>query len=226
MPFCGRDRLDKTFRGKTVAIVGSGPGALDNPAGKVDGHDVVVRVNNYKLIGSLGKRTDVFYSFFGGSIRKEKRDLVNDGVKLCIAKCPKAKIMDSAWHAQHGKMNGVDFRKLYERRHNWWFCDTYLPTVEEFMEKFHLLGGHVPTTGFSAILDIMKFDPARLYLTGFDFFTSKIHNANEKWKPGCPDDPIGHDPVGEASWLAKNMTHYPIECDARLLATLSGVRYA
>lgn len=203
MLFSDHARLRETFHGKRVAIVGSGPGALDNEAGFVDSHDVVVRVNNFKVGPAQGFRCDVFYSFFGGSIKKDAADLKRDGVRLCMAKCPDAKFMDSPWHEKMGKPHGVDFRYIYRDRRGWWFVPTYVPSVEEFVESFDLLGGHIPTTGFSALLAVRAQEPASVYLTGFDFFSSRIHNVNEKWRPGNPDDPIGHAPERERAWLEK-----------------------
>jgi hypothetical protein len=201
MLFSDRARLTTYFEGKSVAIVGSGPGSLDNEPGFVDSHDVVVRVNNYKNGPAQGFRTDVFYSFFGGSILKRAEDLQRDGVYLCLAKCPDAKFMESEWHRRHGKENGVDFRSIYRNRAGFWFCPTYVPPLEEFLSVFNLLELHIPTTGFSAVLAVRACKPASLYLTGFDFFASAVHNVNEPWRPGNPNDPIGHTPERERAWL-------------------------
>jgi hypothetical protein len=220
MRFCDRERVAGLLEGKSVAIVGSGPGSLDNPRGLVDSYDVVVRVNNYKLFPATGFRTDVFYSFFGQSIKKTVRELKRDGVDLCMCKCPDAKFMESKWHIEQGKPAGVDFRMIYERRKDWWFCDTYVPSVDEFMGHFNLLGGHVPTTGFSAVLDVLSYSPANVYLTGFDFFSSGLHNVNERWTKLNHSDPIGHVPRQERDWLAENFDKYPITMDARLSQTI------
>lgn len=220
MDFCDKQRARDMLADKIVVIVGSGPGSLSNPSGFVDSHEVVIRVNNYKLMGGTGRRTDVFYSFFGASIKKQVCDLKRDGVQLCMAKCPDAQFMESAWHRVNGMMNGVDFRPIYERRKPWWFCDTYVPTKKDFVKNFKLLGDHVPTTGFSALLDVLSYNPAHVYLTGFDFFTTRIHNLNERWKPANQSDPIGHVPEAEARWLADNLHKLPISVDRRLQATL------
>lgn len=214
--WCSREYVAEVFRGKRVAIVGSGPGVLANKPGFVDSHDVVVRVNNWKLNERTGRRTDVFYSFFGSSIRKTAAECKASGVKLCIAKCPNAKFMDSPWHIKHGKTNGTDFRYIYEARADWWFCPVYVPALDEFMAHFNLLGGHVPTTGFAALLDVLEFEPARVYLTGFDFFSSGLHNVNERWRPINGDDPIGHRPALEARWLADNMHRLPVSVDVKV----------
>lgn len=204
------------FSGKRVAIVGSAPSCLGNEPGFVDGHDVVVRVNNYKTGVRQGKRTDVHYSFYGTSIRTRAETLRADGVRLCMAKCPNAKALDSDWHELHNKPEGVDYRYIYRYRSAWWFCDTFVPDVARYLAKFELLDKHIPTTGFAAILDVLDAHPASLYLTGFDFFSSKIHNVDEPWKPGDPHDPICHRPDLEATWLVENTHRFPLRLDAKL----------
>lgn len=204
------------FAGKNVAIVGSGPAVLGNAPGLVDSHDCVVRVNNYRCGPAAGYRADVHYAFYGSSIRKTAAELKADGVTLCMAKCPDAKPIESAWHEQRGKQNGIDFRYIYRARAGFWFCDTYVPTVDGFITKFRMLEGHIPTTGFSAILDVLACEPARVYLTGFDFFRSGVHNVSDRWVPGDPADPIGHRPELEAKWLARNATRHPLMFDRKL----------
>lgn len=220
-PFCGLEAVLELVQGRRVALVGSGPGVLQNAMGFVDSHDVVVRVNNYKLCVATGRRTDVYYSFFGRSVKKSRRDLKHDGVKLCMSKCPDAKVMDSPWHEKHGKPLGVDFRYIYELRKDWWFCPVYVPSVDQFMVGFKMLGGHVPTTGFAALLDILEAKPASIYMTGFDFFRSGVHNVNEKWKKMNNDDPIGHVPEVELQWLRDNLSAYPITTDETLTRALN-----
>lgn len=217
-----REDVEKVFRGRHVAIVGSGPGSLDNDPGFVDSHDVVVRCNNYRTGPAQGFRTDVFYSFFGGSIKKTRDALIADGVRLCMCKVPNAQPIESAWHRQHNKMNGVDFSYIYRARASFWFCPTFVPTVEHFLEGFNLLGGHIPTTGFAAILDVLRCKPASCHLTGFDGFTSLVHNVDEVWRAGDPTDPIGHVPHAELQWLRDNQYAEPLTFDPRLAFILEG----
>jgi hypothetical protein len=216
MRFCDRQVVRRALNGKRVALVGSGPGVLENKPGFVDSHDVVVRANNYKTGPAQGFRCDVFYSFFGSSIKKTALQLKRDGVRLCICKCPNAKFLESEWHVKHGKANGVDFRYIYELRKTFWFCDTYVPDLSQFLHWFWLLDDHVPTTGFAALLEILLHEPASVYMTGFDFFASGVHNVNERWRPGDPSDPIGHSPKRERRWLQANMGKYPIQFDPSL----------
>jgi hypothetical protein len=201
MHFCDSAHVRSVLQGKRVAIVGSGPGALDNEPGFIDSHDVVVRVNNHGIGGSLGQRTDVHYSFYGGSIKVKREDLIAQGCKLVMCKCPDAKFIESEWHKRNNKPLGTDFRYIYRNRKDWWFCPTYVPTRDEFMASFDLLEQHVPSTGFSAILAVMAHGADAIYLTGFDFFASRIHNVSEPWRPGNPDDPIGHSPERERDYV-------------------------
>jgi hypothetical protein len=216
MTFCDKEYVRNIFKDKTVAIVGSGPSVLDNRPGYIDSHDIVVRISNYKLYEETGIRTDVHYSFYGTSIKKSRQELIEDGVYLCMCKCLNSKPINSPWHDKYGKSKGIDYRYIYQDRRNWWFCPTYIPTDDEFLAHFDLLGGHVPTTGFAAILDILSYEPKSIYLTGFDFFTSKVHNVDENWRKNNPSDPIGHVPLSEFRWLEKNIKKYSIKTDSAL----------
>lgn len=216
MRFVDFSEVARRFAGKRVAIVGSAPSCLENEPGEVDARGVVVRVNNYKTGPRQGYRCDVHYSFYGTSIRCDREDLIRDGVTLCICKCPDSKPIDSPWHELHGKREGVDYRYIYNNRSAWWFCDTFVPGDERFLKKFELLGRHQPTTGFAAILDVVECEPKEIYLTGFDFFTSRIHNVNEPWREGRADDPIRHRPDLELAWIKNNAAHFHITLDAML----------
>ncbi len=216
MRFVPFSEVQERLTGKRVAIVGSAPSVLGNEPRFIDSHDLVVRVNNFQLSPQAGYRADVHYSFYGASIRKSARELQDCGVSLCLCKCPDAQPIESEWHRRNGKENGVNFRYIYRDRVRFWFTDTYVPTTASFLEKFELLGKRIPTTGFAAILDVLACSPASVFLTGFDFFTSGVHNVTERWTPGNPDDPIGHRPELELAWLAGNASRYPITLDAKL----------
>ena len=170
----------------------------------IDSHDIVVRVNNYKTSENAGFRTDVHYSFYGTSIRKTRDDLIYDGVNLCMCKCPNSQPIESEWHVKNKKEIGIDYRYIYKNRNDFWFCDTFIPDDEHFKTYFALLGNHIPTTGFACILDIFQTPYKSLYITGFDFFTSKLHNVDEPWKRGNKHDPIKHVPREECRWIKNN----------------------
>ena len=220
MNFIPWSSVVERFRGKRVAIVGSGPGCVEHEPGFIDSHDIVVRANNFKTGAGQGFRTDAHYSFYGRSIRKTAAELQASGVALCMCKCPNSKPIESPWHERMRKVVGIDFRYIYASRKDFWFCDTFIPSDERFLKSFHLLKRHVPTTGFAAILDVLDCEPASIYLTGFDGFTSGIHNVNERWNPGNAQDPIGHRPDLELAWLRANKEKSPISVDRRLRLAL------
>lgn len=192
------------FYKKRVCIIGSAPSGLDNNGSYVEDFDVIVRVNNYKTRGtnkrgltydftdSLGVRTDYHYSFYGGSIRKTQEELKADGVKGHLCKCPDDICHVTGWHVENKKIHGGDFRGIYRRRKGFWFAPLYVPEKAHYLTLFNLLGGHVPSTGFAGIWEIVNSQPKELYVTGFDFMQSKLHNVNETWLEGDPNDPVGH----------------------------------
>lgn len=208
----------EVFRGRRVAIVGSGPGCAENWPGLVDGHDVVVRVSNYKTGVGQGFRCDAFYSFFGTSITKTAAQLKQDGVRLCMCKLPDSQPIESEWHRRNGKLLGIDYRYIYRARADWWPAPVFVPDDARFLAKFDLLCQHQPTTGFAAILDVLECEPAECYLTGFDGFTSGVHNVDEPWKAKNTDDPICHRPDLELAWLKQHRDRFT--CDARLSTAL------
>lgn len=204
------------FDGKTVTIVGSAPSCLNNKGDRIDNHDIVVRVNNYKIIPSkTGQRTDVHYSFYGNSIKTKSDALLNDGIKMHMCKCPDAKFIESEWHTQRNAEHGVNFRWIYAQRAGWWVAPVYAPDLERFMEYFLLLNSHIPSTGFQCILEVLKTNARSIYITGFDFFSSGLHNVNEPWRPGRPDDPIGHRPDLEKEYII-NLTDQRVSYDRAL----------
>ena len=140
MIFCSRDEVRRMLAGKKVAIVGSGFGVMGNELGFIDSHEVVVRVNNFKLFEVTGWRCDIFYSFFGISIKKSFEEFLVVGVKFCMAKCSDVRFIEFEWHVKYGKEVGIDFRHIYWCWVDWWFCPVYVPTVVEFMEFFDLFG--------------------------------------------------------------------------------------
>jgi hypothetical protein len=234
--FVDKSFIKKYFKDKRVALFGSAPSCLENNGKTINEYDIIVRVNNYKIKGfedRVGTRTDVHYSFYGSSIKKSKEELIEDGVHLCMCKCPNAVCHMTDWHIKNNHKYGCDFRYINKKRENWWFCDTYIPTKEHYMNGFNLLGKHVPTCGFSAILDIIECEPKELYITGFTFMKCEVcgkrgweckcetpavgHNVNEKWRRKNPDDPIKHLPGKEYALLKEYANKYDfIKLDGEL----------
>jgi len=224
MLFSDFERVRQHFKGKRVALFGSAPTCLDNDGKWIDQFDLIVRISNFKMVGiskgikydyrdKVGSRTDVFYSFFGSSIRKTREELIHDGVKLCMSKLPNSKPLESKWHVANNKPEGVDYRPHYRRRQQFWFCPTYVPTDDHFLGCFEFLGKHQSTTGFSAIYDLVKCELAELYISGFTFFKPLpgqriLHNINESWREKNNTDPLKHLPGLESDKLRMYCKEY------------------
>ena len=198
------DNLKQIFKDKRVVIMGSAPSVLENKASDIEGYDLIVRVNNYKTKGTnirgkrydytpfVGSRVDYHYSFYGGSIRTKAGELQNAGIKGHLCKCPNDECHVTKWHRHNNQIQGGDFRPIYRRRRNFWVAPVYVPQRDHYMELFSLLGKHVPSTGFACIWELIQCKPKELYITGFDFMTTKQHNVDELWNAGSQDDPIKH----------------------------------
>lgn len=211
----------KMFRDKRVVVVGTAPSCLDNNREDIEKYDVIVRVNNYDLSEysrQIGRRTDVYFSFFGSSVHKTVEQLKSEGVRLCMCKLPNCKLLDSKWHERNNKPYGVDFRYVYKKRKDFWFCPTFVPLREHFEILFNKLGRHMPTTGFNAVHDVFLSKPKELYITGFDFFTSRKHNINQMWRSKNHDDPYKHEPERERKLLKEMVNENTfIRLDRRLM---------
>lgn len=213
--------LVEIFKNRSVAVIGSAPSVKQNEARYINGYDEIIRINNYKTKGvalnkkpydytaNVGSRTDWHYSFYGASIRKTSEELKKDGIKGHLCKCPNANAHMTEWHKMRGMQKGCDFGWIYRIRKDYWVAPVYIPEKEHYLKCFHLLGGHVPTTGFCCIWEMVNIGPKKIYITGFDFMTSGVHNVDEKWRPGIPDDPIGHVPHKEFEIVKKWIKEIP-----------------
>jgi len=168
------EQLENFIKNKRLLVVGGAPSASKKSKDWYDTFDVIVRCNNYKKINN--DRTDVFYSYFGRNIKKTKEELLKDGVKFLINKCPNANMTKVLTNCD---IQDKDYRWIYDLRKDWWFCPLISLTEQNLIRQIGFLDGYMPTVGFSAILFFSKY--TKLDIIGFDCFESGIHNLNEKW---------------------------------------------
>jgi len=164
------------FKGKSVLILGSAPCVIDLDPDFMESFDIIVRSNNYKNFNAC-TRTDVYYSFLGGSVKKNIDDIVADGAKFIFCRCPNA---DFSKHVDGKYIPGKSFdaRFVYELRKDWFKLPYFVQTMKNYRRNYSLID-RLLTTGVSSIVDIMRYDPGRLYVAGFEFFTTLIHNVDE-----------------------------------------------
>ena len=203
-----------------MAIIGSAPSALQNDAQYIDAYDEIIRINNFKTIGTdlkgrnydfrnrVGYRTDWHYSFYGGSIRTKHDEL--KGIKGHLCKCPNEEVVHlTDWHKMRKLEKGCGWAWIYRARKDYWVAPVYIPEKAHYLECFNMLDGHVPTTGFACIWELIQMPVREMYVTGFDFFTSGRHNINEKWRENNLDDPIRHVPMAEKAIFKKWVKQMP-----------------
>jgi hypothetical protein len=164
------------FKNKTVLVLGSAACVAKLNPNFMESFQIIVRSNNYKTFNAC-RRTDVYYSFLGGSVKKSMSSIVFDGAKFVFCRCPNA---DFSHHANGEYVPGKSFdaRPVYEQRANWFVLPYFVQTMENY-ENNYALCDRLLTTGVSSIVDIIRYSPARLYIAGFDFFTKLIHNTDE-----------------------------------------------
>jgi len=198
------------FKGRSVIILGSAPCVVNADEEYLSKFDVIVRVNNYEPFNKC-KRTNVYYSFFGRSILKVKERIEKHGKPdFLFFKYP----FDFNWtkHTKGIEVAGKsgDFRFVQKLRHQKLSqYDYFVQTQANFLSNFFAVGS-IPTTGVSAIFDILRYQPSELHIAGFDFFKSKKHNIDQVW---LPQDGQGHDFDSE-EWLIEslmlnNLLKYP-----------------
>jgi len=187
-----RDELKKYLIGKTILIVGGGPGAACCSSCWYSKFDIIVRCNNYQK--SCNARTDIFVSYFGENITKSKEELIADGVKFAVCNCPNAD-MSEELNKSPGQQK--DFHWIYEFRKDWWFCPVVGLTKEELVTQVGLLDGYMPSVGLSAVLFFEQFC-SPVNIIGFDCFESGLHDLNKKW-----DRSGEHNPQREKQLLKK-----------------------
>jgi hypothetical protein len=202
------DYVRKFFNKKTVLVLGSAPCVAKLKGDFMNTFDIIVRVNNYKQFNAC-HRTDVFYSFLGGSVKKNIKNIIEDGAQFIFCRCPN---MDFSAHVggQYFPGKSFDARPVYKQRENWFKLPYFIQTYKNYRRNYALID-RLLTTGVSAIVDIKRYDPARLFVAGFDFFTNLIHNVDEVCNLNT-----GHDFLGEYN-LVKNLVETKkIECSEEM----------
>lgn len=181
--------IEDFFEGKRVLVLGSGPNVRNLEARFMETFDLIVRANNYQTFNSC-KRTDIYASFFGKSIRKKPRCLLGDGCKLLMCKCPEGEIVVKNKDGTINNKLSDNYDWIYEYRRDF-FKDIglpyYIPPTKNFNEN-NALVGQICTTGVSVILDVLRCNPKYLYFAGFDFAMSGLHDIKKRMVfKACPN---------------------------------------
>lgn len=162
------------FQNASLAIVGNAGylAELDQGA-KIDGHDLVLRMNNFQTAGfesCVGKRTDIFLTTFHHDVC-----LTNPGIqqaKMIVTSVPNNLRRDRGQGVlqRHGVQIAAGLGTLQRRQ-------AYVPDWNYFLQHKQSIGKY-PTSGAMAILLATEFLSRvcqSIYLTGFSFFRGRSH---------------------------------------------------
>lgn len=193
------DYVDGLIRGKSLLLLGSAPSVVNVTPEFMQSFDLIARVNNFLPFNSCN-RADIWYTMAGGSIFRTNGELKNAGCKLCFLKNPFAKVVGPT------PLTTQDSRPLYAKWRRKWFELPWYIQKKQHWAWLNQQIGQIVTTGLSAIVDLYRFNPARLHIAGFDFFSSMKHNINvpAHIKPW----PCHHDFRGEMLFCRRFVRQY------------------
>ena len=154
------------LRGKSVIVVGASPSLEGQGLGSfIDGHDLVARINKgfpttKGIVGDIGSRTDIHYHCLhtkeecGGKVFFE--EMKREGVYVS---CPYPKFVQPFY-------NDVSH---FERENKEWGLRFHTINTDYYMSLSKSLGTR-PNSGTLAVIDLLAYDIASLYVTGFTWF--------------------------------------------------------
>ncbi|SFT41682.1 hypothetical protein SAMN04489724_0662 [Algoriphagus locisalis] len=174
--FSKRIDLDKLFKGKNIAIIGSADTVFECENGSyIDSFDIVIRINrsycflsedNQKFLGS--KTSILFWNFF-------ERDNTNFGY-FNLQKFNKANIDFLIL----GRSNLLGIRQIFNFYKKYTYSiNTYYSSFSSYKklcEKFDIK----PTIGFVSLYNVLNSDFKSCFISGFSFYETKYLNDYEK----------------------------------------------
>ena len=162
---------------KSVAIVGNAGYVGEIPQGPlIDSHDLVIRMNNFRISGfeaQVGRRVDVFFTNFFTDIRFERPEVRE--AKYVVASVPNnfRKYRHRQIHHRHAEHIVAGLKAM---RRN----DVYVPEWDA-LSAWVQQWGCFPSTGMMAALFALRYlGGARLYFTGFSFFQGGAHYFHDQ----------------------------------------------
>jgi hypothetical protein len=182
------DYLKNLLAGKKVVVTGSSKSVMLNEPNFIDSFDLVVRINHQWPITVdkeiLGERMDLLYHCCSGVESVQK--LFTDDFNPKWVGFGDGAITESHILENYLKGRG-DIR--YER-------------IYEVQKRWRSEIGSLPQTGFLAVLHLLEFDIAELYMTGLTFML-------EPYMPEYPETRFGND---QMIWT-RNTRHH--DCAAQ-----------
>ena len=163
--------------GASVALVGNAGYLSKVQQGDlIDSHDVVIRMNNFRLTGfeeAIGRRTDILLTNFYRDIDFSNPALQQAQVVVSSSPNNFQKTPERGLLIRHGELITTGMLKMGAR-------EVFAPETEHFVGWIEQVGAY-PTTGAVGIfllLDYLLPVIKTAYLTGFSFFAGRSHYFN------------------------------------------------
>ena len=181
----------KFLKGKKICIVGPAPHINGSGSGEeIDSYDIVVRLNKGYLLPKeyqqdIGESCDIIYQtcmprdYMGITMPIEE---LKGSTKWICCSCP------DKIHKHHIK----DFIKYVDGR-----IGVHIMNKKKWdkyaikLARSNSIVISPPTSGFSAIIDLLRYDIEEMYIVGMTFFQKRGKN-NEVYYPGYPTNDPTH----------------------------------
>ena len=189
--------LEPEFQGKDLAIVGNAGYLAELEQGpRIDQHDLVLRMNNFRTAGyerHVGTKLDIFMTTFYHDVDLARPELRS--ARFVVSAMPNnfSRGRNPRLNDRHAELIAGGMARLRRR-------EVFVPSRERFNSLYQKIGRY-PTTGALAIalsLDHLLRATQRIYLTGFSFFEGRSHYFSDQRV--CASN---HDLTGEARLLAE-----------------------
>jgi len=206
------NRYEKFISGKNIALVGPGKNLINRNCGdEIDKHDLIVRTNRgceliEKYSNDIGSRTDVLYSCLieqneNAGYWDEKVIVDKYNVKYL---CTTPNMTMKGIASQTILHNMVDKAK-YERLKDIIPCRI---VDHVFFTQLALQISCRPTTGYTAIYDLLQYNPKKISIYGFDFYYSGWINEYKKDMKNMSIDQVLEKTMNSKRHNHKNMWNH------------------
>lgn len=183
----------------TIAIVGNAGYLAEIEQGDyIDGHDLVVRMNNFQTAGyerQVGSKLSVFLTTFHCDVTLSRPELQNAALIAASVPFNWSQPRDSGLKHRHAECITLGLAQLARR-------EAYVPEMGYFQSLRQSLGAY-PTTGAMGLVlavDFLLPVCGRIYVTGFSFFEGQSHYFSDQRVA-----PRNHNLDREQAWLFRRL---------------------
>ena len=187
------------LQGASLAIVGNAGYLAERAQGRhIDGHDLVLRMNNFQIAGfehCVGRKLDIFFTTFHDDVDVSNPALAQARFIVTSVPFNVTKRRGAGLQHRHAKFIAAGLRKMQRQ-------EAFVPDEHYFLAAREEIGRY-PSTGAMAILLAIDYLLPRcgpVSITGFSFFQGRSHYFSSR-----AVDPRNHDPEHERALLRRRL---------------------